>query len=402
MAEMLSGAAMAAAHVSAFAGEPVVPLGVKLISADSHITEPPNCYVDHIDPKYRDSAPRMVRGANGGDVFVVEGIGKPIPMAIIAAAGIDPRDIRLDEARFEDLHPGGWDPAARLADQDRDGVSGEVIYPSVGMVLCNHPDGDYKQACFQAYNRWLAAFVGHAPDRLYGIGQTAVRSVDEAIADLEGMKAAGFRGVMMPCDPATEQDYDDPSFDPLWEAAVALNMPLSFHILTSGRGAGTSSVDVSGRGGNGRPANGQHGVIRANQDVISMFIWGRIFERFPDLKLVCVEADAGWAPHFMYRLDHFYNRHRFWSKLGDMAKLPSQQFADNVYLTFQDDFVAFNSVAMMNPRRLMWANDFPHSDSTWPWSRQLLAHHTAGLSDEHKRWILHDNVVELYGLQGIA
>jgi len=170
MAEMLSGGAMAAAHVSAFAGEPVVPLGVKLISADSHITEPPNCYIDHIDPKYRDSAPRMVKGANGGDVFVVEGIGKPIPMAIIAAAGIDPRDIRLDEARFEDLHPGGWDPAARLADQDRDGISGEAIYPSVGMVLCNHPDGEYKQACFQAYNRWLAEFVGHAPDRLYGIG----------------------------------------------------------------------------------------------------------------------------------------------------------------------------------------------------------------------------------------
>jgi predicted TIM-barrel fold metal-dependent hydrolase len=390
--------ASAASHVSDFAADSFEPVGIKAISADSHITEPPNCYSAYIDPAYRDRAPHMVTGPNGGDVFVIDGIDKPIPMAIIAAAGINPREIRLDESKFEDLHRGGWDPVARIADQERDGIAGEVIYPSIGMVLCNHPDGDYKNACFKAYNRWLEEFVSHDRDRLYGIGQTAVRSVEEAVSDFQEIKAAGFKGVMMPCDPATEEDYDDPTFDPLWQAASDLQLPISFHILTSGRGSGTSSVAVSGRGGNGRPANGQHGVIRANQDVISMFIWGRVFERFPNLKLVCVEADAGWAPHFMYRLDHFYNRHRFWSKLGDMAKLPSEQFADNVYLTFQDDFVAFNSVDMMNPRRLMWANDFPHSDSTWPWSQQLLARHTAKLSQEQKEWILRDNVAELYNL----
>jgi len=392
-------ASIAAQHVSAFANDKFEPIGIKVISADSHITEPPNCYVDYIDPAFRAVAPHVVTGANGGDVFVVDGIDKPIPMAIVAAAGINPRDIKLDESKFEDLHRGGWDPKARIADQDRDGVHAEVIYPSIGMVLCNHEDANYKNACFKAYNRWLAEFVSYAPQRLIGLGQTAVRSVAEAIKDLEEMKKQGFKGVMLPCDPSTEMDYDDPSFDALWEAAVAMKMPISFHILTSGRGK--SSVSVSGRGGNGRPANGQHGVIRANQDLIALFIWGRIFERFPDLKVVCVEADAGWAPHFMYRLDHFYNRHRFWSKLGDMQKLPSEYFADNIYLTFQDDWIAFNSTHMMNPRRLMWANDFPHSDSTWPWSQQMLARHTAKLSPEEKQWILRDNVIELYGLTGV-
>lgn len=392
-------ATRAAAHVSDFANDTFEPVGIKAISADSHITEPPNCYIDYIDPKYRDTAPRVEIGANGGHVFVVDGINKPIPMAIIAAAGIDPREISLDKSKFEDLHRGGWDPAARLGDQDRDGIAAELIYPSVGMVLCNHPDGEYKQACFKAYNRWLQEFCSYSPKRLIGLGQTAVTSVKQAIADLEEMKAMGFKGVMLPCDPSTAEDYDDPGFDALWEAAVGLEMPISFHILTSGRGK--SSVDVSGRGGNGRPANGQHGVIRANQDLIALFIWGRIFERFPDLKMVCVEADAGWAPHFMYRLDHFYNRHRFWSKLGDMPKLPSQVFRDNVYLTFQDDYVAFNTVDLMNPRRLMWANDFPHSDSTWPWSQQLLAAHTAKLSPQEKQWILRDNVTELYKLESV-
>jgi predicted TIM-barrel fold metal-dependent hydrolase len=85
-----------------------------------------------------------------------------------------------------------------------------------------------------------------------------------------------------------------------------------------------------------------------------------------------------------------------------MAKLPSEQFSDNVYLTFQDDWVAFNSTHMMNPKRLMWANDFPHSDSTWPWSQQLLARHTANLSQQEKEWILRDNVAELYNLDAAA
>ncbi|WP_176594133.1 amidohydrolase family protein [Sphingobium sp. EM0848] len=384
-------------HVSSVAQDIVQSLDFKPISADSHITEPPNTYIDYIDPKYRDIAPHVEKNAKGGDIFVVDRMDLKIGLGGLAAAGKDPSKVALDEATFEELHRGGWDGSARVAAQDRDGVGGEIIYPSVGMLLCNHPDPDYKAACFTAYNRWLQEFQSAAPDRIFGIGQTAVRSVEEAIADFQRIREMGFHGVMMPCDPATEFDYDDPRFDPLWQAAVDLKLPLSFHILTAGRDIQRLGDGAAAHRGKGK-ANNFHTLIRANQDVISMFIWGRIFERFPDLKLVCVEADAGWAPHFMYRMDHFYNRHRFWSGIGEMPKMPSQIFADNIYLTFQDDFIAFNSVNMMNPRRMLWANDFPHSDSTWPWSQQMLARQTRNLSVEQRRWILRDNVVELYGL----
>ncbi len=89
------------------------------------------------------------------------------------------------------------------------------------MLLCNHPDLDYKKACFDAYNRWLQTYVSHDPERLIGMGQTCIRTVKEGIEDLERIKAMGFRGVMMPGNPG-EKDYDDPAFDPFWEAAVAL------------------------------------------------------------------------------------------------------------------------------------------------------------------------------------
>jgi predicted TIM-barrel fold metal-dependent hydrolase len=78
--------------------------------------------------------------------------------------------------------------------------------------------------------------------------------------------------------------------------------------------------------------------------------------------------------------------------------MPSDYFRENIYMTFQDDWVAFKMKEMCNPHRLMWANDFPHSDSTWPNSQALLAKHSTGLTTEEKGWLLHDNVAELYGL----
>jgi predicted TIM-barrel fold metal-dependent hydrolase len=359
-----------------------------IISADSHVTEPAGTYVDYIDPAYLDRAPRLVDGGELGDVFMVDGFKKPLVLGTTAAAGKPPEQIRLRGERFTDLHRGGWDPVARLDDQVRDGVAAEVIYPTVGMLLCNHRDGDYKRACFQAYNQWIADYCSHAPHRLIGVGQTAMRSPEEGIADLREIKALGLRGVMMPGLPASEDDYDSPAYDEFWDAAVETGLPLSFHILTT-RAENTR----------GPKMNTFLSVVRGCQDIMGMLVLGGVFERHPDLKVVCVEADAGWVPHFMYRMDHAYKRHRYWLPAGqELTRMPSEWFADNIYVTFQDDWTAFRFADAMNWRHLLWANDFPHSDSTWPWSQEMLAQHTADLTDEQRQAILSTNTAELYGI----
>ncbi len=147
-----------------------------IISADSHITEPPDTYRAYIDPKYRDVAPHMEYDDKAGDVFVVDGVERPIPMGLVAAGGKPAQGVRGNGVRFEEMHRSGWDPKARRADQERDGVAAEILYPTVGMVLCNHKDFDYKKACFDAYNRWIAEYCSAHPDRLLGCGQTAMRS----------------------------------------------------------------------------------------------------------------------------------------------------------------------------------------------------------------------------------
>ena len=213
-----------------------------------------------------------------------------------------------------------------------------------------------------------------------------MRSPEEGIADLQRIKDLGLRGVMMPGNPVVE-DYDSRAYDAFWEAAIDLGLPLSFHILTT-----RESAPVRGP-----KMNGFLAVIRGCQDIMGTLVLGGVFERHPNLRVVCVEAAAGWVPHFMYRMDHAFKRHRNWLPPGQtLTKLPSEYFAAGIYTTFQDDWVAFRSVEMMNWHRLMWANDFPHSDSTWPWSQEMLATHASELSDEQRRAILCDNVAQLY------
>jgi predicted TIM-barrel fold metal-dependent hydrolase len=400
----------------------------KAISADSHTIEPPEAYSRHIDPAFRDRAPRLGRDPAKGETYVIDGMPAQIAVASVSACGKRPRTVTapdgaktfyLDELpapfpnapfadaatgappqpmasmTFADIPRGGWQVAPRLEAQERDGVIAEVLYPTLGMVLCNHSDSDYQNACFQAYNRWLQELVSEAPTRLFGIGQTALRSVAEGVEDLRRIKAMGHVGVLLPGDPPIEGDWHSPAFDPLWEAAQDLDLPVSFHTLASGRNRQDGPRLLMGQ-----VSNVSFGLdmLRANQDVIASFVLGAVFERFPRLKLVCVEAGAGWIPDYLHRMDHFYSIHRERNGLVELAKLPSEHFLENVYVTFQDDPVALAVTHLVNPQRLLWANDYPHSDATWPWSRNILSQHMKRVPEAERGWILHDNVKALYHL----
>jgi predicted TIM-barrel fold metal-dependent hydrolase len=365
-----------------------------VISADSHVTEHPDCYVTRVDKRYRERAPHLVFNPKMGDTMVLEGI-RPLVLSLASAAGEDPEELltkRGDDARFEVLPRGGWELEARLKAQDEDGVAAEILYPTIGMEVCNLKDVALKKACMDAYNLWLAEFIAGAPERLFGLGQTPMRDVDESIADLRKMKELGMVGVMLPGFPAIpDHDYDDEIYDPFWDACVDLGLPPSFHILTAGDGASLGRQ-------RGHKLNSFMAVIRSNQDIMGMMVLGAVFERNPRLRIVCVEADAGWVPHYLHRIDHGYEYHRYWMRAKPLARKPSDYFLEHIYLTCQDDAPALRYKDDLNIHRLLWANDYPHPDSTWPISRQLLREQMAHLSQTERDLILHDNSASLYGL----
>jgi hypothetical protein len=185
------------------------------VSADSHVTEPPDCYQRFIDPAYRDRAPFIKRDEKRGDLYVIPGQDNmTVPMGLVAAAGEESSQMTFNGRDFEDWHRSGWDPAYRLNDQARDGVAAELLFATVGMQLCGHSDLDYRRACMVAYNRWLQEYCSFAPDRLFGAGQAAVKNAADAVDELAEIKKMGFKGVMMSGQPG-EKDYDDPSYDRL-------------------------------------------------------------------------------------------------------------------------------------------------------------------------------------------
>jgi len=360
-----------------------------IISADSHVCEPPNCYIDHIDPKFKDRAPRLEHDERRGDVFRVEGSTQPIPMSLVSAAGMAPEELSPRGAVFEKLHRGGWEPHARVEAQEQDGIAAEIIYPSVGMEICNIPDIELKQACMVAYNRWLHEFCAPYPDRLIGLGQCAVKTPESGIRELEAIKALGYKGVMLPGLPGQE-DYHHEMYGEFFDAIVDLDLVPSFHILTSGEGLR--------QGYRGSRICSFMSIVRGNQDLMTMFVFDGIFMRHPKLKIVSVEADGGWIPHWMYRMDHAYQRHRHWMRGRELDRSPSEYFREHIYFTFQDDYTAFRFKDHLNVERMMWANDYPHSDSTWPGSRSMLEEQLAHMSGREKNLVLHDNVAGLYKL----
>ncbi len=368
----------------------MIPAGI--ISADGHVCEPPNCYVDYIDPKYRANAPRVVEQADGTEAFVVPGMKRPIALGFVDGAGFGPRErnARAKTMRFDDVRPAAYSAKERLAFMDQDGLAAELIYASVGMGLFMHRDPDYKNACMQAYNRWLQAMCSEAPDRVFGLAQTAVLSVDSAIEDFRAAKEAGMVGMMMPGDPIHE-DYDHPDYDALWECATDLDLPICFHILTSRAG----SLHAKPRG---HALNNFLGIIRAVQDVVGLLTLGGVFERHPDLKLVVAESDAGWLPHYMYRMDHAARINAEDGILRGLSKLPSEYIRSNVWATFQDDLTAYHTTELMDHHHLLWASDFPHTDSTWPRSRQLIAEQASHLSEQQHQDIFRDNTARLFNL----
>ncbi len=358
-----------------------------VISADSHISEIEDCF-KQIDPAFEDRRPRQIFDEKRGAVLEISDLGIKIPMGIICTAGRKPEDFGK-AVDWDELHPAGHDPKERLKVQDEEGVAAELLYPSLGMVLCNHPDVDFKKACFEAYNRWLAEFCETDTKRLIGVAMISMRSPEEALAELRNVHAQGFRAVMLPGDPEVE-DYDHACYDDFWAACVDLNMPVGFHILTTKDGImervrGSKLVH-------------QIVTVRGIQNIILMMILGGVFDRHPKLNVVCVESDAGWVPHFKFRMDHAYERHRFHLPTEKLQKEPSSYFDSNIYVTFQDDYSVKHVQTGLNMERVMWATDFPHSDGTYPHSRDVIENVTEGMTEEDKLKLVYGNAAKLYGL----
>ena len=372
-----------------------------VVSADSHMTEPIDLWEERLDAPFRDRAPKVIETPPSEEsprfLFVAEG-APPFPIAGGYAAGRSGKELRdLMQTGYEAARPSGWDPVERLKDQDLDGVDAEVLYPSLGMMLFAMRDGELQRACFAAYNDWLAEFCRHAPKRLYGVGLVSLENIDKAAGDLEEIAKLGMRGAMIWGAPPADRPYSSRAYDPFWRAAEDVGLPVSLHIIAS-RGKTSAAVnDVIGESTRAHAGIWYMTVIHEIQESLAHLVLGGVLERFPELKIVSAENDAGWLPHFNYRMDHVYDKYgETWG--DDVPLQPSEYVRRQVYATFQDDHTGPAAHEIFGADNFMWASDFPHSDSTFPESRAWIEKNFAGVPDSVRQKIVHDNAVALYGM----
>lgn len=365
-------------------------------SCDSHVVEPAVVYAG-LEERFGSRAPRVVKDPDGkrGTYVAFGSVLMNVGRLGIAGHRLDQPETHERMARgYEGLNPGVYDPAARLHEQTRDGVVGEVMYPSVNMAAFAYPERDVVQAVFRRHNDWMREYCSHAPERLVGIACLPLPDIDAALQELQRAAKMGFRGAAIPCSAPPDKPYSHPDYEPFWAAAEEAGMPLAMHIFCGS----TSDMGLPAHwGGPGTSVVGYtmaHGAIVAS---MAQLICSGVAARHPKLRFVCAEFETGWLAHVLRRLDHAAYRVRE-QVSRDLTMEPSAYFRRQFYATFEDDDMGVITRHQIGVDNLIWGNDYPHHDSIWPRSQDVLARIFQGVPEDEKDKMTRTNVCKLYGI----
>lgn len=356
-----------------------------VVSADSHVIEPADLWLNLLEPAFRDRAPRVVRDPQRNeDVFVCEG-QRLLPPAGMSQAGKE-RD-KADRT-LAGVYPGAYDPHARLSDMARDGVEAEVLYPSIAMRIFALQDRALVQACFRAYNTWIANFCRAYPDRFKGIAMADLDNIEEAVSEAHRARELGLAGLMVTLASDDPTLYSGTGYDPFWAVAQDLGMPVSLHIVTDKKPVKFDMTTET------------IAAVDAMRSLANM-VFGGLFLRFPKLRVVSAENDAGWAGYFIEKMDYLY-KDQVRTLIRDYpikgkGMLPSEYMRRNVSLTFIYDRSGVEARHWFGVENLMWSSDYPHNASTWPRSREVQEYLFQGVPAAERQMMVAGNAERVYG-----
>ncbi|HEU5308821.1 MAG TPA: amidohydrolase family protein [Acidimicrobiia bacterium] len=341
------------------------------ISTDSHVTEPIEIYGERVDAAFRGRVPR-IETVGDWRTLLIEGLG--------------PRKL-MPVSEREVAVVGDWDAGDRFRDQQRDGVSAEVIFPTFALQACYaSDDAEFQRQLCRAYNSWaLEVFDDH---RLLPVGMVSMLDIDGAIDDVQVVAAQGFRALFLPAQVPSRM-YNDAAYDPFWAVAQDLGLPLTFH-------SGTGHEPRVVRGPGGAVINYLMGAQLDGPMVILTLAAGGALDRFPELQVVTVETGASWLAWIMTQADAIYADHSMYAS-PKLSLEPSELIRRQCAATFMYDPVAINNRHVTGIETLMWGNDYPHPEGTWPHSQQVNADQFHGVDPAEVDAIVAGNAARVFG-----
>ena len=367
-----------------------------VIDADGHILEPLDLWDKYIEPKFRDRAPRLVKGENGKERLVMDetvvgdgnrGIGR------IGAVGARQGVVAADTMEYKDGKPGGFDPHARIPDLDADGIDAAFLYPSLGLFSGAIHDPELAAAVCRAYNRWLADYCKPYPDRLFGVAMLPLQSVELAIDEMRfAKKELGFRGGFIRPNPYSDKMTHEPRYEPFWQAAEDLDFAIGFH---EGASSGMPTVGVDRFDGRGA----RHIISHTMEMMLAAMsvIWGGIADRHPKLRVGFLESGGGWIAPWLDRMDRHFDDQGF--NDSGLSMRPSEIFQRNCWISFEPVEGSIKVLAdYIGPHKILWATDYPHPDGFFPGAPKMIEERMQGLSPETKHQIMAGGAMGFYGL----
>ena len=381
----------------------MLPSSARVMSADDHLIEPRDLWVDRVPARYRDSCPRIVE-VEGREAWSYEGELTYIPMGSCRAlpgfdeAGYPPAP---GTARYDEIRPGCYDPDARLDDMDIDGVWGQLCFPNFARFAGHRfylrvRDHELGLACLRTYNDYLLdEWCATNPARLFGAVILPLQDIDLAVAELERVLAKGAKALAFSENPTVLglPSVHTDHWDPLWSVVDDAAIPVCMHIGSSSRLVTTSddappTVLVS--------LNGLNSMMAGVDWLLS-----GVLERFPNLKVILSEGGAGWIPYILERADKAFHDKRIKpnAAIGQTSKggtlPPSELFRRHMFVCLVDEHFALRSLGDIPVDNLLWEGDYPHGDGRWPENHRYLEQVLADVPDDDATKIAETNLRQL-------
>jgi predicted TIM-barrel fold metal-dependent hydrolase len=368
--------------------------GLRVIDCDAHVMEPDSLWVNYIDKKYRDRAPRKIVD-NGRIWGQLQVDGEPIFF------NYPDRLVEVYQqnvvANYEEFHRNGFDAASQVRALDQQGIDIAYLYPSVGLYVTSidGQDPDLAYAISRAYNDWISDFCSYAPDRLKPVAMLSRHRPVDAEQELRRVvKELGMRAVTVRPNPINGKTIAHQDFEPFWtlceELDVAIGIHEGSHVRLRATGQDRFTTHL-----------GMHAACHPMEQMmafISLFEGG-VFERHPRLRFAFLEAGCGWLPYLLWRMEMEFKLWKY--QVPDVHRTPKECFQTQCYINAEGGEPYLPALLdSIGDGKILFASDYPHPDHEL--GEELEEVLELKLSLEVKKKILWDNAASFYGIPRAA
>lgn len=374
------------------------PVQNLIISVDDHCVEPPDAFAGRMPSRLAEDAPRVVETDEGTQVWLIEGKVQP-NIGLSAVVGQPPEKWNREPTRFEQMRRGCWDIDERIRDMDINGVYASICFPSgitgfAGTRFAELRSRDLGTACVRAWNDWqLEGWCGPYPDRMIPIQIADLADLENAAKEVRRNAERGFKAISLPDIPEYVgcPSLAGPEWDPLLTACAETGTVVCLHVGSGGRliDHGLSA---------GKP-NELSTVLFPAAALLAASHWlfAGIPARFPNIRIALSEGGLGWVPMLLDRLD-FVAKHsaRGYSDWRADDLTPAEALQRNFYFCTLDDPSTICLYERIGVDKIMVESDYPHADSTWPDTQDVVASLLAEIPDDARRAITHGNAARLF------